>query len=60
MSDNDPKHWNRRAAEIQAAAERMKDPTCRAIMLEIAHRYDVLAARAAKRLAKWKSKLVSE
>ena len=43
---NDPEHWEKRAAEMRALAEAVKDPDARQTMLRIASDYVNLAARA--------------
>jgi hypothetical protein len=42
---NDPKHWQERAEQAFAIAEKMGDPEARAAMLNVAEQYE--------RLAKW-------
>jgi hypothetical protein len=46
---NDPKHWRDRAAEMRALAVEMTDAEARAMMLRLAHDYDSLADRKARR-----------
>ena len=46
---NDPKHWRDRAAEMRALAQEMTDAQARATMLRLAHDYDSLADRKARR-----------
>ena len=46
---NDPKHWRDRAAEMRALAQEMTDAEARATMLRLAHDYDSLANRKARR-----------
>lgn len=46
---NTPKHWQRRARESRAYAERQTDPEIKMTMLEIAALYDQLAALARRR-----------
>jgi hypothetical protein len=49
---NDPEHWRERAMEARALAEKMTDAVGRQAMIEIAEKYDRLAARAVERLAR--------
>jgi hypothetical protein len=42
----DPAHWRLRAQEAYQLAQRLKDPLERAAKLEMADKYDRLAARA--------------
>ena len=42
----DPAHWRLRAQQAQQLAQRSKDPLERAAKLEMASKYDRLAARA--------------
>jgi hypothetical protein len=49
---NDPEHWRDRAAEARALAEKMTDVVGKQAMIEIAEKYERLAARAVERLAK--------
>jgi|HubBroStandDraft_6_1064221.scaffolds.fasta_scaffold2240044_1 hypothetical protein len=46
---NNADHWRRRAAEMRALAEDVKDMVARARMLRVADDYDKLAARADQR-----------
>jgi len=48
---NDPAHWWERAVEARALADKMTDPEGKRAMLDIAEKYDRLAARAVERLA---------
>jgi hypothetical protein len=48
---NDPEHWRKRAEEARELARKMTDPEGRDSMLEIADKYDRLAARAIERMA---------
>jgi len=48
---NDPEHWRARASEARTMGEKMTDPVSRKAMIEIAEKYDRLAARAIERLA---------
>jgi hypothetical protein len=47
---NDPQHWHQRAADARVLAERMTDSEGKKIMIEIAEKYERLAARALERL----------
>ena len=47
---NDPEHWRQRAAEARALAEKMTDSEGKKFMMEIAEKYERLAARALERL----------
>jgi hypothetical protein len=47
---NDPEHWRRRAAEARTLAEKMTDSEGKKFMMEIAEKYERLAARALERL----------
>jgi hypothetical protein len=51
---NDPEHWRERAAEARALADKMTDPIGKKAMLDIAEKYERLAARAVERLAQSK------
>ena len=42
----DPAHWRMRAQEARRMAEKLADPEAKAAKLEMAHKYDRLAARA--------------
>jgi hypothetical protein len=42
-------YWQERAEEARARADEMRDQEARAMMLSIAHMYDLMAARAAQR-----------
>jgi hypothetical protein len=42
-------HWQKRAEEARALAARLRDPTERRTMLDIAHNYDQLALHAQQR-----------
>jgi hypothetical protein len=48
---NDPEHWRERAMEARALAEKMTDVLGKNAMMEIAEKYERLAARAFERLA---------
>jgi hypothetical protein len=48
---NDPEHWRERAMEARAVAEKMTDVLGKNAMMEIAEKYERLAARAFERLA---------
>ena len=47
---NDPGHWRQRADDARTLAEQITDEIGRQAMLEIAEKYDHLAARAVQRL----------
>jgi hypothetical protein len=47
---NDPEHWRERAVEARALAEKMTDAVGKNAMMEIAVKYERLAARALERL----------
>jgi hypothetical protein len=47
---NDPEHWRERVAEARALAKSMNDAVGKKAMIEIAEKYDRLAARALERL----------
>jgi hypothetical protein len=51
LSRSDPEHWRKRAEDARALARLMSDPVGKEAMMEIADRYDRLAARAVERLA---------
>jgi hypothetical protein len=51
MLYNDPEHWRKRAEDARALARLMSDPIGKEAMMEIADKYDRLAARAVERLA---------
>ena len=51
----DPTHWRLRAQEAHQLAQRLKDPLDRAAKLEMADKYDRLAARATE----WMNKTTS-
>jgi hypothetical protein len=42
-------YWTLRANEAQALAQRISDPTAKAIMEDIAHKYELMAQQAARR-----------
>jgi hypothetical protein len=42
-------YWRERAEEARVLAEGMNDPTARATMEDIAHKYDVMAELAERR-----------
>jgi hypothetical protein len=48
---NDPEHWRERAEEARGLAAKMTDAAGKNAMIEIAEKYDRLAARAVERLA---------
>ena len=48
----DPTHWRLRAQEAYQLAQRLKDPLEKAAKLEMADKYDRLAARATEWLTK--------
>jgi hypothetical protein len=48
---NDAEHWRKRAKEARALAEKMSDAVNKKAMMEVAEKYDDVAARAAERLA---------
>ena len=52
-SVNDPKHWQKRAAEARAIAEQLKDPEARLDAPQIAHGNDRLAAHSQTPLGKF-------
>ncbi|WP_395711472.1 hypothetical protein [Reyranella sp.] len=43
-----PDFWATRADEARALAHRLRDPVARTLMLDIANKYDHMAARAAR------------
>jgi hypothetical protein len=43
---NSPTHWRLRAQEARRLAQQLKDPEAKAAKLEMAHKYERLAARA--------------
>ena len=47
---NDPEHWRERARDARTLAEQITDEIGRQAMLEIAEKYEYLAARAVQRL----------
>jgi hypothetical protein len=47
---NNPTHWHLRAQEARLLASQLEDSEARAATLKIAHEYDRLAVRAAKRM----------
>jgi hypothetical protein len=47
---NDPEHWRARAQDARLLAEKITDEIGRKAMLEIAEKYEDLAARAVQRL----------
>ena len=48
---NDPEHWHERAAEARALSEEMPDPESKKAMLEIAEKYERVAARALEHMS---------
>jgi hypothetical protein len=48
---NNPAHWHLRAQEARLLAAQLDDPEARAATLKIADEYDLLALRAANRMA---------
>lgn len=44
-------YWTDRAYEARAMADAMRDPSAKAIMEDIAHKYDLMAQQAARREA---------
>jgi hypothetical protein len=46
---NDSKYWREQAAKARARAEKMRDPTPRRMMLDIAESYEQLAQLAESR-----------
>ena len=53
---NDPEHWHERAAEARALAEKISDPEGKKAMIEIAEKYDRVAAQALERISANRSK----
>ena len=51
MLYNDPEHSGERAEEARKLSRKMTDPAGKELMMEIADRYDRLAARAVGRLS---------
>jgi len=49
---NDVKHWRKRAAQMRALADWMKDAETQRMMLKLANDYDKLADRAESRAPK--------
>jgi hypothetical protein len=45
----DPEPWRKRADELRAAAEGMRDPVARHSLLRLANDYDLLAKRSQAR-----------
>ena len=48
---NDPEHWRQRAEGLRALARMMSDRAGREALIDIAQKYDRLAARAITRLS---------
>jgi hypothetical protein len=48
---DDAEHWHSRAEETRTIAEMINDPEAQRIMCDIAKGYDLLAERAAERVA---------
>jgi hypothetical protein len=48
---NDVEHWRKRAKQARAVAEKMTNVVNKKAMMEVAVKYDEVAARAAQRLA---------
>jgi hypothetical protein len=46
---NDPAHWRQRAQEMRSIADLLEDPAAKAAMLDIAQRYEQIAAIAEER-----------
>jgi hypothetical protein len=44
-----PDFWTNRADEARTLADRLRDPIARTLMLDIANKYDHMAAHAARR-----------
>jgi hypothetical protein len=42
-------YWQQRSHEALAMAEQMADPVAKALMQDIAHKYELMAQRAARR-----------
>jgi len=49
-----PTHWHSRAQEARRLAQQLKDPDAKAAKLEMADKYDRLAARATEWMNKTK------
>jgi hypothetical protein len=49
---NDPEHWRKRAKDMRALANEIKDPLSKETMLRIADDYERLAKRAAERASR--------
>jgi hypothetical protein len=47
---DDPQHWRLRAEEARVCAEFISDPQSKSTMMEIADRYEQIAARAEERI----------
>ena len=45
----DSSYWRERAEEARTQSNRMRDPMAKETMLEIAHKYEAMAERAAQR-----------
>ena len=45
----DSSYWRERAEEARRQSNRMRDPMAKETMLEIAHKYEAMAERAAQR-----------
>jgi hypothetical protein len=50
----DPAHWHLRAQEARRLAQKLEDPEAKAAKLEMAGKYDRLAARATEWMNKTK------
>jgi hypothetical protein len=48
---NDPEHWRQRAEDLRVLARMMSDRAGREALMDIAQKYDRLAARAITRLS---------